>query len=464
MIDLLIKNAVIITINPTREVFLRGTVAIHAGKILAVGSGDALQSTYQAKTEIDGSGFVLMPGLINTHMHLPQVLMRGVYDNMAAMDKLKDYTWPIQGCYDEGDALASTRLGLLEMIKSGTTSFISTGLHPRYNIPAVLQAIVDSGMRAAASKYVMDTGGYALDKSALHVGMRETGEESKRQALELINGWHGAGNGRLQMWISPRSVGGCSLDLFKWVVETARQRGVGITTHWSEVQNNVDYTVKNYGLKPVFFAEKIGLLGPDVVLAHAIYLDDDEIDLLARTATSVAHCPVCNSKLAMGIARVPQMLRARVNVTLANDGMGVNNTADLFREMRTMLLLHRATQSNPLYPTAAEALEMSTLNGARALGLANQIGSIDPGKRADLIMVRLDQPHLVPVHDPVSAMVWAATGRDVDTVIVDGQILMRGRKVLTMDEDAIVADAEARREKILVQAGVTPQHVWPLVP
>lgn len=460
MIDILIQNAMLITVNSTRDVFLDGSVAIDQGKIIDVGPTNEIAAKYPARTVIDGQGFVAMPGLVNTHMHLPQVMMRGLYDNIEAMDKLKNYTWPIQGCYTESDALTSAKLGLLEMIKSGTTSFISTGLHPRYGIPAIIQATIDSGIRAMISKYVMDLGGYALDNGALHKGMHETGETSKAQALELIRDWNGSGNGRIHIWISPRSVGGCSVDLFRWVCETARKNQVGITTHWSEVQNNVDYTLESFGLRPVFFAEKIGLLGPDVTFAHGIYLDDAEIDLLAKTGTNIAHCPICNSKLAMGVARVPQMLKAGVNVTLGNDGMGVNNTADLFREMRSMLLLHRAVQGNPLFPTAAEAIEMATINGAKAMMIPERVGSLEKGKQADLILVNLNQPHFVPIHDPLSEVVWAANGDDVDTVIIDGKIVMRHRTVQTMDEDAILSDVEAIKGKVLMQAGVKAQHTW----
>ncbi|HEX2980694.1 MAG TPA: amidohydrolase [Anaerolineaceae bacterium] len=462
MIDILIKNSMVITVNPSREVYRDGAVAIDRGLIMDVGSTEEIAPKYTARTVIDGKGFVVMPGLINTHMHLPQVLMRGLYDNIEAMDKLKNYTWPIQGCYDEKDALISARLGMLEMIKSGTTSFISTGLHPRYGIPAIIQAAVYSGMRAAMSKYVMDLEGYALDKSALHAGMHETGEASKQQVLELIKDWNGAGNQRIQVWISPRSVGGCSVELFKWVRETARQHAVGITAHWSEVQNNVDYTLSAFGMRPVFFAQSLGLLGKDVTFAHGIYFNEEEIELLAKTGTNIAHCQVCNSKLAMGVAKVPQMLQAGVNVTLANDGMGVNNTADMFREMRSMLLLHRITQNNPLTPTSANAIEMATINGAKAMMMEDRVGSLERGKQADVILINLNQPHTLPMHDPVSAVAWAVNGSDVDTVIIDGKIVMQHRKVFTMNEAEILNSAEEIKEKILRQAGVTPQHVWPM--
>lgn len=460
MIDLLITNATIVTMDPNRRVLEDSAVAVDRGKILAVGETRGLVETYQASEVVDAGNHLVMPGLVNTHFHLPQVMMRGIYDSVEALDKLKNYTWPIQGHYDEADALASAKLGLLEMIKSGTTTFLSTGLHPRYGIDDIAQAVVDSGMRAGLSKYIMDTNAYDLDKSALDPGMWETGEESLQQAKDMIDRWHAAGDGRLRVWISPRSVGGCSVDLLKQAAALAEENGVGITAHWSEVQSNVEYTLKNFGKRPVFFAEDVGLLGPNVVFAHGIYLNDEEMELLAQTGTSIAHCPVCNAKLAMGTAKVPRMLEHGVNISLANDGMGVNNTADHFREMRSMLLIHRTVNANPLYPGTEEALEMATLAGARAVMQSDRIGSIEPGKQADMILVRWREAHMVPLHDAPSALVWAANGGDVDTVVVDGRVLMRARRVLTMDESAVVADAEARKEKMLEQAGVKPQRTW----
>jgi 5-methylthioadenosine/S-adenosylhomocysteine deaminase len=461
MIDILINHVMIITVDAERRVYMDGSIAINHGEIVEVGPADSLDNKYQAQTILEAAQMIAMPGMINCHMHLAQVMMRGVNDNVEVMDKLKNYIWPIQGHYDEQDALVSAKLALLEMIKSGTTAFISTGLHPRYGIDNIAQLILDAGMRAALSKYVMDIPAYALDKSALHPGMWETGAESMRQARDMIQKWHGAGQGRLQAWFSPRSVGGCSPELLQEVSRLADEFGVGITAHWAEVQNNVDYTVKTYGLLPAEFARSVGLLSPRVTFAHGICFEDSEIELLAETGTHICHCPVTNAKLAMGVAKVPRMLRRGVNVCLGNDGMPVNNTADMFREMRTALLMHRNNEGDPCYPTAAEAIEMATLNGARALMLEDRIGSLEVGKRADIILINTRKPHLYPLHDPVSAVAWAANGSDVDTVIIDGRLVMQGRQVLTLDEVQILDEVMERQVKILQQAGVTTNPVWP---
>ncbi len=460
-IDILIKNAMVITVDENRRVFQNGAVAIDKGKIIDVGKTEEITPIYEANKVFDRPRTIVMPGLINTHMHLPQVMMRGLYDDVSdAMTKLKYYTWPIQGCYTADDAMVSAQLGILEMIKSGTTGFISTGLHPRYGMDAIIEMTAASGIRADISKYVMDISDYATDKSALHVGMHEKPDECKAQVLDLVKNWNGAANDRIHIFISPRSVGGVSDDLFRWCVEKANEYDLGLTMHFSEVPNNIDYCLETYGMLPIPFAKKMGLLTSRMTFAHGIWFSGEEIKMVAESGTSIAHCPCCNSKLSMGVAKVSEMLRAGVNVTLANDGMGVNNTADIFREMRTALLLQRVKNEEPNYPTAAQGIEMATINGAKAMRCADKTGSIEKGKCADIILVDADQPHMIPLYDPSSAIAWAANGNDVRDSIIDGKIVMENRIVLTMNEKEILDRAENIKNKITEQAGVTAMHSW----
>lgn len=463
MIDTLVRNATVITVDRRRRVFRHGAIAIHAGQIVEVGPSDDIAARYEAADELDAAGMIAMPGLINCHIHLSQTLMRGIGDNVPTLAKLKNTVWPVQGHYDEADALISVRLGLLELIKSGTTGFLSTGLHPRYGIDAIAQAVVDSGLRGVITRHVTDSAGYGLDDSALHPGLWETGEESLQGAVEMIERWDGMANGRLRAWFSPRSAGGCSARLLKELTWLADEYGVGVAATWSALPESVEYTLAAHGLRPVDFAESVGLLGPNIVFAHGVYFDDAELRKLAASGTNIAHCPASNSKLATGVARVPEMLEAGVNVSLGSDGAPVNNTADLFREMRMSLLLHRVNEGNAYYPTAAEAIEMATVNGAKAIMAGDRAGSLEEGKRADIILIDARKPHLFPLHDPVSAVAWAANGGDVDTVLVDGEVVMRGRRVLTLDEEQILRDAEACQQKILEQARVRPDTVWPLL-
>ncbi len=222
----------------------------------------------------------------------------------------------------------------------------------------------------------------------------------------------------------------------------------------------ITHTVERYGMLPAEFAEHVGMVGENVTLAHGICFEDHELDILARTGTSICHYPVCNMKLAMGAAPVPEMLERGVNVCLGNDGMIDNNTADMFREMRTALLLQRNSYQEPVYPTAAEAIEMATIRGAQGIMAADQVGSLEKGKRADLILIDIDQPHIQPVHDPLSAVVWAGNGSDVKTVIIDGKIVMEDRLIMTLDEQMILKEVRQRKNKYLEQANIDPQSVW----
>jgi len=463
LVSLIVEKGIVITMDGKRRIFKKGSVVIEHDKIIDVGKLDELKGKYSADEVIDASGCAVMPGLVNCHIHLPQMLMRGVQDDVEVMDKLINYIWPIQGHYDEEDGKISCLLAFLEIVKSGTTSFISTGLHPRYGIDGILEEMEKSGLRGAISKYVMEKGAYATEETAIHEGLLETKESSMKEALRLIDRWDGKANGRIRIWFSPRSVGACSVETMREISRLAEKHGVGITAHWAEVKNNVEFVRREFNMGMAEFAEHVGLLKPNVTLAHGIYFEESEISALARSGVNICHCPICNSKLTMGVAKIPQMLTAGVSVCLGTDGAPVNNTCDMFQEMRFAVLLHRASSLNPLYPRAEEALEMATLNGARALGLEDELGSIEAGKKADIIVVNLKNPHALPIHDPISAVVWATTGRDVKTTIIDGKIVMRERKVPTLDEEEILRKAQERAERVVDKAGIKVGKKWPII-
>jgi len=450
----------IITVDQQRRIIKDGAVAVKDGLIRAVGKKEEVLSHFPGAQVLGGSNRIIIPGLINSHFHLPQMLMRGVSDNVDAITKLREFIWPIQGNYDNEDALISSRLAFLEMIKAGTTCFLGTGLHPRYGIDAICQELLNSGLRGVISKYVMDSSRYSDDKEAIHPGLWEDGATSLRQAEELIERWNGKGNGRINIWLSPRSVGGCSPDLLRKVSAIAARYGVGITAHWLELPENVSYIKSTYGMTPCEFAQDTGLLGPKTVFAHGIYLNESELSLLSESGTSICHCPVCNAKLAMGTAKVKELLREGVNVCLGTDGVPVNNTADMFREMRAFCILQRGRYNDPTFPTAETAIELATINGAKALGLEKEIGSIEVGKKADLAILNINKPHLVPLLDPVSAVVWSATGADVETTVVDGKIIMLERKVLTLAEEEILERAQTQSLVALKKANIRRPEIW----
>jgi cytosine/adenosine deaminase-related metal-dependent hydrolase len=350
---------------------------------------------------------------------------------------------------------------MLEMIKSGTTTFLESLLHSRYGFNGVAQSVDDSGMRGILSKTVMGLPGYGTKGSIMYPGMIEQAETCLREVEDHFEQWNGRGNGRIRVWYGARSLGGCSPELYKQIASRAQRLGTGVTIHLSEVQEDVRFAQKEYGKMPAEFMDQVGLVGPNVVFAHGVWLTEKEWRILAMKGASVAHCPSSNMKLASGIAKVPEMMQVGVNVSLGCDGGPSNNCYDMIREMKTASLLQKARLLDPLVMNAETVLEMATINGARALGLKREIGSIEIGKKADMILVRLGAPHLMPTISPLSNLVYAAQGSDVDTAIIDGKIVMENRVVKTLDESKILRQASERGEKLLERSGIRVDSKWP---
>ena len=364
----------------------------------------------------------------------------------------------------EEDALASATLTMLEMIKTGTTTFLETGMVGRYGVDEIVETVHKSGLRAAIARHVMDMTNYATEENALHEGLVETGEYSMSDTIRLYRKYHGW-DGRIFIWFGPRTPGAVSVELFREISARAKELKTGITMHLAEVKEDVEYLKRDFGRSPIEFAHWVGLTGPNVVLVHTIWISDDEIKLLSETGTNVSHNPSCNSKLGSGIARVPEMLRAGVNVTLGCDGGPSNDNYDLIEEMKIAALLQGARLRNPEALRAEDILEMATLRGAKALGLEGVVGAIEEGMKADIITINYWDPKLMPMNDPVSHVVYAAHGDDVANVIIDGKLVMKDRKVLTLDEDEVLTNVEKRARELFERAGicVEPEIKWPLI-
>lgn len=460
---MIFENATIITMNPRREIVTHGAVAVTGREIVAVGKRDRIVEQHPEKRRIDCRGNVLLPGLIDTHVHTAQAMLRGCADDLRLLDWLFKRVWVLQGSYTEEDGQASAALCALEMIKSGTTGFIESMLAERYGFDGVAEVIVRSGMRAAIGKIVMDRPSYARSEIQMHPGMVEDGETSIRNTVAAYDRWHGKGDGRLQVWFGPRTPGGVTPELYDELSRLARERDMGITIHLSEVREDLDYAASQGFRSPAEFALAHGLLGPRTVLAHFVWSDEADWRLLAQTGTHVSHNPASNSKTATGIAPIVPMTASGVNVSLGCDGGPSNNTYDMIRDMRLAAYLAKLREGDAAAAPAEMMLEMATINGARAMGLGDQVGSIEVGKRADLIVVNMDAPHLTPAWDPVSTIVYAATGDDVDTVMIDGRLVMQGRKVLTLDEEAILEDARRRYREVAQRGGLDIRPRWPVV-
>ncbi|MBU0492797.1 MAG: amidohydrolase [Chloroflexi bacterium] len=455
-------GATIITVDPQRRIIRDGALAVQGNRLAAVGKSAEVRAQFPTARRVDISGKLVFPGLVDTHVHLAQALIRGCADDMDLIPWLTERVWVLQGNYTAVDGRASAALCIAEMLKSGTTTFLEAMLAGRYGLDGIGEVMVQSGIRGIMSKIVMDIAAYADGSNAMYPGMVEERETSMRQALEAYDRWNGAGNGRVQVWFGPRTPGGVSVDLYQEMVREARQRDMGITMHLGEVQADVDFMCREFDTTLVGFCDSVGMLGPKTVLVHTVWLSPPEIARLAETGTSISHNPSSNTKLASGFAPIPEMLDAGVNVTLGCDGGPSNNSYDLIREMKLAAVVHKGRTLDPLVVPAETVLEMATINGARALGLEDEIGSLEVGKKADFVVLDMDRPGLTPSPNPVSTLVYAAMGSDVDTVVIDGQVVVQGSRLLTLDEEAVVAEARQRAAEVYERAGIVITPRWPV--
>ena len=418
---------------------VRGDVLVADGRIARVGRG--LRAPPKARV-IDCAGRAVIPGLIQAHVHLCQVLFRNHADGLELLDWLSQRIWPYEAAHDARSLAFSARLGIAELLLSGTTAILD--MATVRHTGAVLEAARDSGIRYTGGKCLMD----ATPKGPLG----ESTAAALRETEALGRKWHGAGKGRIRYALCPRFVLSCSEELLSAVGRLSAQHGWLIHTHASENRTEVARVRKQTGHDNVAWFDKLGLCGPRTVLAHCVHVTPREMRTMARTQTSAVHCPGANLKLASGIARVPELIAAGVNVALGGDGAPCNNTLDAFHELRLAATLH-LPRSGPRALPAAEVLAMATLHGARALGLQDEIGSIEAGKAADLTIVDLTAPHCQPAGpDPHATLVYCARAGDVTDVLVAGRLLVRHRKLLTLDAGALAASAQAEARRVLARA------------
>src|SRR5262245_32645164 len=428
---LLIRDATIITLDGANRIF-EGDVAIDQGRIVSIEPSGAASFNTVFDDVIDGRGRALLPGFVQTHIHLCQTLFRGAADDLELIDWLKKRVWPMEAAHTPESLYASARLGIAELIKGGTTCALT--METVNHTESVFRAVEESGIRATVGKCMMDQG------NGVPAALNEETEDSISRSLDLLERWNGRADGRIRYCFAPRFAVSCTRGLLERVAKLSRELGVMVHTHASENRDEIAMVESATGKRNVEYLRDVGLTAPHVVLAHCVHLDDAELEILRSTGAHVAHCPSSNLKLASGIARVAEMLDRGVSVSLGADGAPCNNRLDMFTEMRTAALLQKVLRGARALP-ALTALRMATVNGALALGLADQIGSVEVAKRADLQLVKLDRLHAVPQPDPISTIVYAAEACDVDAVIIDGRIVMRDGELLTLNERDVIADA-----------------------
>jgi cytosine/adenosine deaminase-related metal-dependent hydrolase len=418
---------------------IEGDVLIEDGRIAAV--GDIAQA--RADRAINAGGNYVIPGFIHTHLHLCQTLFRGYADDLALLDWLKRRIWPMEAAHTPASLRAATRLAAAELLLGGTTTVLT--METVHDTDAVFEVLEPIGLRAVVGKCMMDA------DEAVPRRLLEKTRASIDESLALAARWNGRANGRLRAAFAPRFAVSCSRALLEEVGRLSKARQMLVHTHASENRDEIALVRSRTGKQNIEYFEQVGVASPRLCVAHCVWVDQAEQHRLRDHEVKVAHCPSSNLKLGSGVAPVVDMRALGISVSLGADGAACNNQLDMFAEMRLTATL-QAMAHGPGTLTARDVLGMATREGARALGLEHDIGSIETGKRADVVIIDRDRPHLVPAPDPYSTIVYAARASDVRSTIVDGEVLVNDFRLVREDPSAIVADGRREAEALARRA------------
>ena len=432
-VDYIIRGGTVVTMDAGGTVIENGAVAVRRDRIVAVGKASEIDSRYTAGRVIDATSRVVLPGLINTHTHVPMSLFRGIADDLVLMEWLQKYIFPAEAKnVDEQFVRWGTRLGCLEMIEGGTTTYVDM----YYFEDAIAEETARAGMRGVLGETLIDFP--APDNKTWEAGMQYVEKFTEK--------WKG--NPLIVPAIAPHAPYTVSTEHLKQAHELSSRKDVPLVIHVAEDSAEVKTIQERYGASSVAYLERNGLLDSRVIAAHMVWPTPEDIKTLAARKVGVAHCPQSNMKLAAGAAPVPQMLKAGVAVGLGTDGAASNNDLDLWEEMDTAAKLHKLVSKDPTVLSAKEALELATINGARAIHMDKEIGSLEPGKRADLILVSVESAHQWPLYNVYSQLVYATKAADVETVMINGRLVMENRQVMTIDAEAVRQKAMEYRDRI----------------
>ena len=437
-VDLIVYNASVVTMDPAGRVLPRGAVAITGREITAVEPAEAIASRYTAKETLDAGGQIVLPGLINTHTHAPMVLYRGLADDLALMEWLEKYIFPAEAKTVSPEFVrAGMRLAALEMIQSGTTTF--TDMY--YFEEEIARATKAAGLRGVLGQTVIQ----------FPVADAKTPAEALTRSEAFLKEF--ANDELIVPALAPHSMYALDQATLKAVRTLADRHQAPVLIHLAETAAESKTSMTRHKVSPTQYLESIGFWGPRTLAAHGVWLSAPDIQVLARRKVSVSHNPESNMKLASGTAKVPALQRAGVTVGLGTDGAASNNDLDMFETMRQAAFLHKLSANDPRTLPARTVLAMATIDGARALGMDKQIGSLEAGKRADIIVVSVAGARQTPMYDPLSHLVYVTRGDDVTSMIVNGKVLMRDRKVLTLNEADVIKEANGFAEKVRAAVG-----------
>ncbi len=423
--NILIKNAVIVGSE-----IKKGSILIENDEIVII--ADDINSN-DADEVINGEGKVLIPGLVNTHTHLSMTLMRGLADDIPLNTWLNDYIWPTEANLNGEHCYAGALLACSEMIKSGTTTFNDM----YFFVDDVAKAVDESGLRGMLSHGMID------------LGNEEKRKKEFKESIRIINKCHNTADGRIKVALGPHAPYTCSMELLRWVRRKADELGVRIHIHVSETEFEVEQIIDSYGARPFEYLDEMDFLGDDVLAAHGVWLSDSEMDIIKDNQVKLSHNPISNMKLASGVSPVSKMIDKGIQVSLGTDGAASNNNLDLLEEMKAAALLQKIHNLDSTLLSAEQVFKMATINGAKALGMEKEIGTIEVGKKADLTLLNFNKTHLTPYRHPLSHLVYSAQGSDVDTVICNGQILMQDRNIIVLDENMVIQQAEEAARDLL---------------
>ena len=434
-IDLIVQNGTVVTMDANRRVIENGAVAVDKDKIVAVGTAAEISQKFRAKQTINAQNKVVIPGLINTHTHVPMSLFRGIADDLDLQEWLTKFIFPAEAKNVTEDFVrVGTRLGLAEMIRGGTTTYCDM----YYFEDAIADETFKAGVRGVLGETVID----------FPVPDNKTWDQALAYTEEYIKKWQG--NTLITPAIAPHAPYTVSEEHLKQVRALSDKLDAPIVIHLAEAETETEFIQqKHQGIRPIEFVEKIGFLNNRVIAAHVIQANASELEILKKRGVGIAHNPQSNMKLAAGVAPVPLMLQMNLPVGLGTDGAASNNDLSLWEEMDTAAKLHKLISGDPKVLSAQQAFEMATIGGARALHLEKEIGSIETGKRADIVILDFDGLHQTPYYNIYSSLVYSTKSNDVRTVIINGRIVMLNKNLLTLDESVIKKDANAYRQKII---------------
>ncbi len=456
-VDLMIDGWYVVTMNPTRDIIHRGSVAVRDGVIVAVGKTADLDARYVAARRLGGDRFVITPGMINTHIHITgEPLTRGyVPDDTPFEENVFVWLTNLYASHEEGDERCSAQLAALEMLRSGTTTFLEAGTI-RF-LDEVFDGLAEIGIRGRLGAWVWDL------PPEPDVYRQDTDAAIARLQDQLVR-HRSVADGRLAAWSTVVGHTTCSDPLWRAARALADEHGVGMSFHMSPAASDPEGFAAEFGQRPMVHLDELGVLADDVCVTHCVHVDDTEIGRLAANGSSVAHCPTTALKVSYGVTQIgkmPEMVQRGVNVSIGTDGNNASNYSDMMRATYLVAGLFKDARMDPQMFPAEMAYEMATLGGARSMQLQDQIGSLEVGKRADIVTHDTDRPEWRPLHNVMNQLVWSADGRGVHTVIVDGRVVVEAGHSTMIDEDALWVDAQRRGEAIVGRSGLPDRAKFP---